>query len=178
MHDLLSSSVSKKSGHPLRVVAARQLMDELNQLLWELSPLLCPTIIKFELLEYNLNQYISKNIPSFQIQNDNTDRSPVAYALNKVPKIDEEIANYMKLITSPSLILRALSFLSSLQPEVIEINDDSLSIVFSLMSSETIEKFGEFLHKLATDAASGKFDPYFQNIQSKVKPAIPIVNKT
>ena len=176
MRELFSSGFSKKTEHTLRMAAARQLMEELNKLLWELSPMQCSTVIKFELIENQLNQFISNNLPSFRIQGETSDREPCAFPLKRKPKGNEEIAEYMKLITSPSLILRALSFLSFIQPEVVQINEESLCIVFSLMYPETSEKFGEYLHKLTTESASGKFDPYFQDVQSKVKPAIPIVN--
>ena len=68
-----------------------------------------------------------------------------------------DLKNEITLLKSSKLLLKTIQFIHNLQPEAICIGQ-GVSIIFSLLSTENIEKIHKFIVKLIREAASGEID--------------------
>ena len=154
----------------IRTAAARQLSMEFENILTYLSPSLSIQTLELQKIEYDLYQFLKYN-PINIPKKENPHEMPASefFKTDFSNDTPEQISKNIQIIQSPNIILRILSFIYVLQPEIISFGDDDISIKFGLMSTATLEALRDFIPKVALEAANGTIDPFFRSPCSHVK---------
>lgn len=157
---LLSYYQSKSESKTLRHWAILQLLKDFNKYIKKYTLTFeKPSIAKLSKMLARVESYID-NCYYFKLSNEGYEGKPSAMILQKNYQSIEDLYYTMEIINSPTIILRLVSYAYELQPELIDVNDESLSIKFYLMKPETFNLFVTYLKQLLNECASGKMQPY------------------
>lgn len=164
MRFVLANVVNSTSGSSLRNAAGKQLLRDFEEEMSVLSPTLSPHILKLQYTEKHFKDYLVRITPPVPEMVEVTE-APAA-EMTKI--IDEDVVDVERLsndiaaLCSPSLILRIAAFIYNCQPEAIALGNE-LSIVFSLMTDETLKSLRVYVSKLMYNAVTGKINPFVRS---------------
>ena len=172
MRTLFSNAV-KRPQRGIRSMAAVELAQEFENLMGDLGPTPSGLTAQTQGLELKLRRFLRDIHPGLTINIENTDREPGAEIVRQ-PKTEADVNNIaedIRNLFSPSLLLRVIAFIYSLQPEAVSIDEEEIVIEFLLLTDATLQKLREFLNKLIRQTAQGKINPFVKGASGSARPA-------
>jgi hypothetical protein len=160
MRTLFTNSM-KQTKTAVRAAAAYQLSVEFEHLLLNHNPAFANCVVKLELEELNLADFIEKNkVFRPKIMLANRDPGAEIFHENDVPITREKIAEEVGQLFSSDLLLRVVAFIGEIQPEVLFLNDDDVRVLFALLTDENVKKVHHFVMDLLNLAVRGEIEPF------------------
>lgn len=170
---VLFSKSMKAAKNSVRSVAASQLLLQFEQLMADLSPSLSPCTTKEQLGTVKLTKIVKSLAPWLTSAASVSNGEPAAEIV-KNPHTEvsvSEIATDIRSLFSPALLLRVLAFVYQMQPEAVSIDEEEMSIEFTLLSDENLGKLRVFVNELVAKAAKGEINPFMKGTGGRSRPA-------
>lgn len=163
----LFAQVARESKNSVRHAAGRFLQSEFETLVSELSPLQGPSAMKLQKFMHKLTDFASHVKPAVRQRIVvKPGAEPAAERLRNAATDDEtaeSIAEDIKSISSPVLLMNVIAFIYSIQPEAIHIDEEEIKISSMLIDPENLTKIRQYLNTLMEKAARGEIDPSAQH---------------
>jgi hypothetical protein len=170
--NLLFSIPQKKAKNSLRAAAAHQLFGEYEALLTTLSPSLSPHTIKLQLVQWQFDNLMRHaTIAPTTATRD----SPPGAEVFKDPPIGDDpliIANHIRNLFSPNLLLRVAAFLYATQPDALVFGEGELHIQFALITAENRTRLRDYIADLMQSGATGAIQPVVGSSMDNSAPAL------
>jgi len=169
LRTLFSNAMLVNAPISLKYAAAKQLSEDLNDLLSVLSPTISPHTIDFQITEFQFRQLLqrSSKVGKFMIEAPNK-QHPVSYSIKSLSKFS--IVDKIRLINSPSALLNICSFIHQIQPECIIIEKAVSRIRFSLLEPGNKAKVDEYINNIILKCAKGEMDAFQRVFGSHISP--------
>jgi hypothetical protein len=169
---LLKSAIADSPALSLRGAAARQLQSDLEREMFLLSPVLSPHTLRLQFAQDRFQRFLARTVPEIPEAAEPPDPDcPAAAEILKMQITRENLFDSVRALASSSLILRVAAVVHHLQPEALHLGDEMM-ILFSVMTEETLEQLGRFVHELLREAAIGEINPFIQTPGQTQRPAI------
>jgi hypothetical protein len=170
--NLLFSIPQKKAKNSLRAAATDQLFGEYETLLAALSPSLSPHTIRLQLAEWRLDTFIRRAsiTPAAAPRG-----SPPGAEIFKEPPICDDplvIANHIRNLFAPNLLLRVAAFLYTTQPDALVFGEGELHIQFTLITPDNRVKLRDYIADLMQSSATGAIPPVVGSTMDESAPAL------
>ena len=170
---ILFAKAIKAYKNGVRAVAAAQLSSQFEHLTSDLSPSMSVTTTRLQLACSKMERLVDSLRPCFIAEHKPVEGEPAAEVI-KNPRTDpdvSEIADDIRGLSSPTLLLRVLAFVYKTQPEAVRMSDEEMSIEFALLTDESLAKIREFVNGLLKKAAKGEINPFMKGLTGVLRPA-------
>ena len=151
----------------LRPHAVAQLMQDFEKAVIRYAPTSSSLEINLQISIDDIQRILHKNFFSpkdskfvaHSSKNGKKAFSRYFHSFSKAPDTvtREDLSYEMSLLKSPILLVKIITFIHSLQPEVVHLRN-GISILTSLISDENLIKIHEYIYKTLHDAAIGEIE--------------------
>ncbi|OHT06203.1 hypothetical protein TRFO_25824 [Tritrichomonas foetus] len=163
MRLVLSFAKRQSNNIPLKAAAARLLMSDFEDEMMTLSPMLSPHMLFLQIAEEHFNNFIQSYHPEIPRRIPITDSVPASEIFKTWNKesTPSQLLSEIKMLNSPSLLLRVAAFIYKIKPEAIGFGKQ-LSMILSMLSQDEMMNTSNYVRRILFDAATGKIDPFIQ----------------
>lgn len=155
----------KQPTNSLRSSAARLLMNDFEEEMKILSPMLSPHLFQFQMAEEHLQNFINSYHPYINKTPPKTEKEPAAEIFkedfNDIDYTARNLFSDIQLIREPQIILRVAAFIYKIHPSAISIGKQ-LTMMFSVLSKDELWRVGKFVRQLMLDSSVGKINTLIQ----------------